>query len=296
MFLRVLGGVGRNGKVVTDGDVNEEGRSEQNQGAMAVPAEVTTPFIVTESKGFAGFEILFHVPTGTDGGNHEGERSVGWGPDEEKGQHARIVEAAAHQEEGSAINVPSVSNGQASPIKEAFPLGSQALREAVPIAGTQCLVCDGSDIAQQKIASACLDADRFGGRDGEDVGIALLLEPVAQLRTVAVDTISDDPANRQLGHLGTFHHASSQLRLGGKGDVIGDMGSLSAWQISAPLFGQVQFAVDEGVAEIRDVGGKDADLAVFDAPSPPAMLRGDAWGVVSTFGEATFVEDQDWER
>jgi hypothetical protein len=121
---------------VTDGNVNEEGGGKQDQGDMAVPAQVATPFIVTESKGFASFEILFHVPTSTNSGNHEGERGVEWSPDEEVGQLGGIVEAAAHQEEGSAINVPSVSNGQASPIKEALPLGAQALREAVPIAGT----------------------------------------------------------------------------------------------------------------------------------------------------------------
>jgi hypothetical protein len=95
--------------------------------------------------------------------------------------------------------------------------------------------------------------------------------------------------------LGTLYHASSQLWLGGKGDVIGNVSSLSAWQISAPVFGQIQFAVDEGVAELRDVGGKDADLAVFHASGAPTMLRGDTWGVASAFGEATFVEDQDRE-
>ena len=107
--------------------------------------------------------------------------------------------------------------------------------------------------------------------------------------------IGDNPTNGQLGLLSALDHAPSEFWFGGKADMIGNVGCLSAWQISAPFFGQVQFAVDEGVAQSSDVGGKDADLAIFHAPGASAILGGDAWGVVSAFGETTFVEDQDRE-
>ena len=123
----LLGWGCRSGEVVTDGDVKEEGSGEQDQGDMAIPAQIAASFRMTKSKGFARFEVFLDVPTGTDGLNHEGERGVGWGPDEEEGQHARIVEAAANQEPMTTIDLASVSNGQASPVKEALTFGAQAL-------------------------------------------------------------------------------------------------------------------------------------------------------------------------
>jgi len=40
------------------------------------------------------------------------------------------------------------------------------------------------------------------------------------------------------------------------------------------------------------VGGKHPHLAVFDASGAPAVLRGDARGVASPFGEAAFIKDE----
>src|SRR5215472_7610497 len=74
------------------------------------------------------------------------------------------------------------------------------------------------------------------------------------------------------------------------------MSSAPARQVSAPVFGQIQLAVNEGVAQGRDVGEKNADLAVFDASGASAILQPDTGGMAATFGEAAFVQDKDWER
>src|SRR5260370_20300395 len=66
--------------------------------------------------------------------------------------------------------------------------------------------------------------------------------------------IGDYPADGQMGRLSALHHALRQFGFGGKGNMIGDMSGLSARQIRAPVFGQIQFAVDEGMAQGGHVG------------------------------------------
>ncbi len=74
------------------------------------------------------------------------------------------------------------------------------------------------------------------------------------------------------------------------------MSGLTARQIRAPVFGQVQCTVDEGMAQRRDVGEEDSDLAVFHTPGEPAILGSHASGVTPAFGEAAFVNGEDREE
>ena len=71
---------------------------------------------------------------------------------------------------------------------------------------------------------------------------------------------------------------------------------MPAKQISAPVLGQIQFAVDEAMAPLRDVREKHADLTIFDAPGASAILGSDASGVAPAFGNATFVKDEQREE
>ena len=75
--------------------------------------------------------------------------------------------------------------------------------------------------------------------------------------------------------------------------VIGNVSGLAAWQISTPVFGQIQLAVDEAMTQRRDVGEKNADLTVFDVPGASAILGGDPGRMATAFGKATFIEDED---
>ena len=92
--------------------------------------------------------------------------------------------------------------------------------------------------------------------------------------------------------LGSLEHHLRLFGLGLKREVVGDVSSLSAWQSRAPVFRQIQLAVDEGVAGGGDVGEEDADLTVFHAVGESAILGSDASGVVTAFGKATFVNDK----
>ena len=73
------------------------------------------------------------------------------------------------------------------------------------------------------------------------------------------------------------------------------MSRLPARSIVAPVLGQIQFAIDEGMAQGRHVGEENAHLAVFHAVGESAILGSDASGVVTAFEEATFVNDEDGE-
>lgn len=137
-----------------------------------------------------------------------------------------------------------------------------------------------------------LDAHHFDGRNGQGVSVALLFQEKAQVGAVAVDGISYDPADGHAGGLGTLDHLLGQFGFGAKADRGRNVGGLPARQISAPVFGQIQFAVDESVALFCDVGEKDADLTVFHTPGAPAILGGDTSGVAAAFGKAAFVNDE----
>src|SRR5688500_8580034 len=51
---------------------------------------------------------------------------------------------------------------------------------------------------------------------------------------------------------------------GGEGHVLWDLSGRQSLRRASPGFRQVKLPIDEGVALIRHVGGKDTDLAVGD--------------------------------
>ena len=126
--------------------------------------------------------------------------------------------------------------------------------------------------------------------------MVLFLQEVAQVGAVAVDRISDDPADRQARRLDVLHHPLGQFGFGREGERVWNVGRASARQISAPVFGHIQVAIDEGMAPGRHVGEKDAQLAVLDLAGHPAILRPDACRVAAAFGKAAFIQHEDRER
>ncbi len=136
------------------------------------------------------------MPAGSNGLHHDGQGRIQGSGDQVVGQFVGVVEAATDHEEVTTVHRASAHDRQASPVKEALAFGAQAGREALPIAGTQRLLRDTGDITEQKTCSA-LHANDFGARDGQRVGVALLFEEDAQVRAMAVNGISHDPAEKQ---------------------------------------------------------------------------------------------------
>ena len=90
------------------------------------------------------------MPPCANGLHHGGQGSVGWGKDEEIGQLAWIVEAAAKDEPMASVHRAPMHHGQARPGKEALPFGAQTLGETLPIAPTQSLLRKAGDITEQQ--------------------------------------------------------------------------------------------------------------------------------------------------
>ncbi len=86
------------------------------------------------------------------------------------------VEAATKDQEVSVVHGAPVQQGQDGPVKEALAFGAQALTEALPILGAKRLVRDAGHITEQA-SGLGLHADHFGARDGQCVGVAVLLQP-----------------------------------------------------------------------------------------------------------------------
>jgi hypothetical protein len=100
---------------------------------------------------------------------------------------------------------------------------------------------------------ARLNTDDFIGRDHQRKGHPLRLQPEPQVGAVSIDRVGHHPVDGQMGSLGTVHHLQSQFGFRLEADLFGDVSGVPASPILAPVLGQIQFAVDEGVS-----GGRDA--------------------------------------
>lgn len=262
---------------------------------MPVPAHKTANLAMIKSETFTGLQIFFDGPTSAVDLGQSGQGGVGGSPDQDEGQCGGIIEAAAHEQPVAIIVGASLQQGQTSPIEKLLALRARTGREPVPIARTQSLLSDGGDIPKQRPVTR-LDTDDLGGRDRQSKGVVLVLEPLAQLRAVAVDGVTNDPLKGQTRLLSTAEHVDGQFGFGLEGEGIGNVSSTAAWQVSAPLLGQVQLAVDEGMAALGDVGEEDANLAVLDGAAGTAILLSDTSGVVATFGTPALIGSENGEN
>jgi hypothetical protein len=93
-----------------------------------------------------------------------------------------------------------------------------------------------------------------------------------------------------------LEHTQSQFRLGGKADGLGNVSGSPAGRILAPVLGQIQFTINEGVSQGGDIADKDADLTIFHPAGDATILRPHPGGVLAAFGQATFIEGQHREE
>ena len=113
---------------------------------------------------------------------------------------------------------------------------------------------------------------RLGRLDRQHMRSVVLLEPDAQPAVVAIDLVAQHPGDRHPGREGTLDHALRQSRLGGELDVLRYGGRGAALPVVGPFLGQIQFAVDQGVALCAGVGQENTDLTVLD---PLSLLSND---------------------
>ena len=70
------------------------------------------------------------------------------------------------------------------------------------------------------------------------------------------------------------------------------MSGLPSAGVVGPVLGQIQLAVDEGAALVRDIGGKHADLAVGDLARRSGVLAAHAARVLALLEKAGLVDHQ----
>ena len=95
-----------------------------------------------------------------------------------------------------------------------------------------------------------------------------------------------------MGFVGSLEHAYRQFGFGLEGEGVGDVSSLASGQVSAPVLGDIQFAIKESMALLSHVGEEDADLTVLDGAADTAILRRDASRMAATFGEAALINGE----
>jgi hypothetical protein len=128
-------------------------------------------------------------------------------------------------------------------------------------------------------------------RDAEN--ITLVGPPQRQLDLAhAVDAVGRDPGKRHARRDRPRDHAERQVWFGREGDARWHVRGCHSRRIAGPGFWQIELAVDEGVALVRDIGGKHPDLAVGDLARRAGVLPPHAAGGVALLQEAGLVDHQ----
>ncbi len=215
---------------------------------MAVPANVATHFILIKAKIFGIFQVDLNRPACSDSQNHRVQGGPRRCEDQVIGLFVRVVEATADHQPVASIRRAALDLRHSGPIKEPFPFGSLAHREPLPVLGAQLLLLDACHLGKPVSPVGGLNADHFIGRDRQREGEPLFFQPEPQVGAVPVDGIGHHPTDRQRGGLCSLDHVSGQFGFSLKIDHVRDMSRPSASRVSAPVFWQVQCAIDEGVS------------------------------------------------
>jgi len=165
-----------------------------------------------------------------------------------------ISEIATNEHPMLPIIFPAMQHRYASPVKEPGAFASLTHREALPILG----------LKQERSHLFCFhppanpirshDPDWFIASNRQHVRISPVFQPGAQVQVASIDRISHYPSNRYLGIPKTRQHAFRQFRLRLEVNRLWDTSRLTAITVLCPVQGQVQLAIDEGVAQGGDVG------------------------------------------
>ena len=135
-------------------------------------------------------------------------------------------------------------------------------------------------------------AHRGVARHVQDVTLRASTQRGAELGGPAELVVADDPAVGQAGQA-PVQQVQRDPPLLLELDLRRDVALLAPGRVVGPVLGQVEPAVQRGVAGRRGVGQEDADLAVVDLAQPAAPLAGDAAGLGPLLGEGAGVDDHD---
>tara|TARA_R110002072_G_scaffold288576_1_gene454751 strand:- start:210 stop:656 length:447 start_codon:yes stop_codon:yes gene_type:complete len=130
-------------------------------------------------------------------------------------------------------------------------------------------------------------------RDFAEEGQLSLVEAIEEVPVTAIALVKRPGFHGNSVVDGLVDQLQSDLALGEKFDVLGDMRFFSACGIISPFFGLVHSCRNE---TLKCAGGKrcrNTDHRVFDFPPVAVALAFDADGVASALGSSRFVNHAD---
>src|SRR5260370_23048506 len=145
-------------------------------------------------------------------------------------------------------STPRCSTGRHAQSKTLGPLVPSRAREALPgVVRKQ----EGRDIAalHPPYAEAGLDHHGFVTGNGSDIPILMGFQPVAYVLLAPIDRVADHPFYRDSRLVDALHHLDGEFWFGAKGDDLGNASLASASRIVHPILGQVQVAINQGMAK-----------------------------------------------
>ena len=107
-----------------------------------------------------------------------------------------------------------MQDGHAGPVKQARTFGAFTHREALPRGLREQERWHVRDLHEPASPIRGPDPNGFIAGHLQHVGIAMGLQPGAEVQMLPIDAIAHDPGNGELGFPHPLQHASSQFRFG----------------------------------------------------------------------------------
>src|ERR1019366_5183127 len=162
----------------TDGE--QKSRGKQGEGEKPIPPNVTTHFILVQSKIFRVFQVHFNTPACSNDQNHRLQTGLRRSEDKVVGFLERSVEAPADDQKVASVDDGAMDLWHDGPIKEPLPFGPLTHTQAVPQQGPiwqQAL--NGGNLAQT-ISQDRVDTNHFIVRDRKCKGKTLGMQEGTQ--------------------------------------------------------------------------------------------------------------------
>jgi hypothetical protein len=268
-------------------------RRQHDQRHVPVPPKKAAHFIVIQAHVFRLFKIFLTMPAGANGLHHLVERGSRRGKDEVIALLLRVGDGTTDEQEVVSIIFPLVQDRDGCPVKEPGAFGPLTHRKALPVLLMQHERFHVAHFHAAALSVRGHDPNGFIAGHGQHRVIRMRFQPGPQIQVAAIDRISHDPGNGATRLLHALEHLDRQFWLGLEAHRLRNMGGATAIPILAPVQGQIQLTVNQGMSTRRDVAQKDPNLTILDLPGGSTLLQPHASRLGAPFGKTAFINDQD---
>ncbi len=265
----------------------QEGPRPHRERDMPIPADPAPHFIVVQAHFALG--LLNAALDGPSAAGYPDDLRQGRdlrGKDHVGGQVRGIAQTPPDQQPAAPSGLQRWGQGQPAPVVPAGALSPVACTEAGPAV----LRRGGQEAFDLPLLPP--QPDLCLARHRQGIGRGLAFQPPAPPLIIPRHAVACHLRGRHAGRDGTGPQLTGQRRLGGNGPIRRDSRLLAARSVVRPLLGQIQFTIQQRMAQRTGIAHKHADLAVLHVADRPSLLAGDPSRVAPFFHKACFVEDQ----